>query len=154
MNEYFPPSSMVFTALGDDLKGSESEHLSVSRGLLRRLIQVALENTVFDAEKYLAANPDLRDAWKNKQITDLHKHWVEAGYFEGRRASTPDVDEKFYLLKYPDVRQAVEAGKIRDGAEHFVSSGEQELRIPNAAVEDAIELWRRAMFAQMAPIAE
>ncbi|PTB20715.1 phytanoyl-CoA dioxygenase [Trinickia symbiotica] len=73
---------------------------------------------VFDAEAYLAANPDVA-------VTgiDPYLHYVSRGKLEGRTMSTKqDFDAQAYLEANPDL---VEAG-VRDPFQHFVHHGRPE----------------------------
>jgi hypothetical protein len=143
---------MLCAAVGDELKGNETDRISVSRGFLRHLVQAALSAVPFDESTYLQLNPDLREAWKGGKISDLRQHWILSGYFEGRKASNLTVDEEWYLTLYPDVRFAIDAGQVQDATEHFASAGETEWRIPNPALEHDVQRWRQACLTQVAPI--
>jgi hypothetical protein len=58
-------------------------------------------------------------------------HFVENGYFEGRRPAQFEVDVEWYLTTYPDVADGIEAGKIVSATEHFLSNGYAEGRLPS-----------------------
>ena len=82
-----------------------------------------------------------RDAGK---IADLHEHFVEQGYFEGRFGAEPRIDEEYYLQTNPDVRQAITSGTVKSALEHYLRSGAAEGRIPNPDFVDTIKCWRDA----------
>jgi hypothetical protein len=58
-------------------------------------------------------------------------HFVENGYFEGRRPHKFEIDEEWYLVTYPDVADGIEAGHIASAQEHFISNGYAEGRLPS-----------------------
>jgi len=48
---------------------------------------------VFDEERYLHANPDVRGAMELGRIESGRVHYIGYGYFEGRSGGLPEVDE-------------------------------------------------------------
>jgi hypothetical protein len=57
-------------------------------------------------------------------------HFVQNGYFEGRRPHEIEVDEEWYLAHYDDVAEGVETGEIGSASEHFHRHGYREGRLP------------------------
>jgi hypothetical protein len=129
--------------------------LSLTPGLLRSLPTVpvpargvrALFSMLglllpFDEEFYAASYPDLAEAKSSGAIPDLHKHFVEHGFIEGRFGSRPQVDEAFYLRLYPDVGAAIARGAVGSAYEHYLRSGAGEGRIANPAEQRDREIWQ------------
>ena len=83
-----------------------------------------------DEAWYLATYPDIADAIKAEAYANARQHFVENGYFEGRRPSPPEVDETWYLQEYPDVQTGIADGSISSAFEHFVAHGYDEGRLP------------------------
>jgi hypothetical protein len=110
---------------------------------LRAILSLAIESTPFDPEFYKRAYPDLSDAYNSGQITDLQRHFLETGYFEGRLGANPDFDEVFYKKSYPDVVEALATGKVTSAFEHYVGSGVFEGRHANARDAELAEVWTR-----------
>jgi len=53
------------------------------------LLREAIRSMPFEANAYRQANPDVDVAFRAGQITDLHAHFIESGYLEGRSAAAP-----------------------------------------------------------------
>jgi hypothetical protein len=149
---YFPPAWALIAALATDFNGPDTKRVSVSLGLLKMLIRQSLKSTSFDEELYLSANQDVQLAYNQGKIEDVHSHWIEVGYFEGRRAFNQELDEEWYLDRYSDVGAAVANGSVKGAKEHYIENGEREWRIPNAAIEPELRAWRQALLNQVAPI--
>ncbi len=58
------------------------------------------------------------------------QHFVEHGYFEGRRPFELEIDEAFYMRQYPDIQEGISKGLLESAREHFVKNGYEEGRIP------------------------
>jgi hypothetical protein len=142
---YVPPLGAILSNLGIDLQEfAHAENVRVPTSLLRFLLQLALVNSDFSEDTYLAENPDVADAVRTGQIENPRLHYLGNGYFEGRTGGGPPLDEEWYLRTYPDVADAVANGRVASAAEHFQSVGARELRAPNSLYEpDAVE-WGKA----------
>jgi len=115
--------------------------VTIPTKLFRFLLQVALLDSEFNEDGYLAANPDIPEAFEASAIDDPRQHDVWTGYFEDRIGTTPAVDEEWYLNAYPDVATAVQAGTVASAAEHFATVGAKELRAPGAKFEEDAGHW-------------
>ncbi len=115
--------------------------VAIDAKLLRALIQTIVAGIPFAPEFYLSTYPDIAEAHRTGAIPDLHRHFVEAGFFEGRFGAPPPVDEAFYTELYDDVRQAVATGVVTSGAEHYMRSGAVEGRVPNPGLKSEIDTW-------------
>ena len=94
--------------------------------ILKRMLH-AIE---VDEEWYRTTYPDVDDAIAAGAYKTAKQHFIENGYFEGRRPSFFEVDEEWYLQTYPDVADEVEAGRIVSASDHFHSNGYGEGRFP------------------------
>ncbi len=115
--------------------------VAIDTRLLRALLQELAASLPFDPAFYLAQNDDIRAAHAAGQIPDLHRHFIEAGYLEGRFGAPANVDEVFYAKTYKDIGAAIKRGDIASGSDHYVRSGAAEGRIPNEARRAVIERW-------------
>lgn len=143
---YLPHVDMLLQALRiprDRLDGRTK--IAIDPKLLTHLLRQVIANLPFDESYYLTAHGDLSTAHNRGEIGDLHRHFVEAGYFEGRLGTAPEVDAEYYLATYPDVGRAIAAGQIGSAAEHYAQRGAAEGRAPNASLAPAIERWMTAL---------
>jgi hypothetical protein len=115
--------------------------IAIDAKLLRLLLQNLVSHMPFSEPFYRATYEDLNAAAAAGQIPDLHRHFVETGYFEGRIGAPPEVDEAFYVASYPDVAIAIERGDVASAAEHYLRSGAAEGRVPSAALKPEIDHW-------------
>ena len=98
---------------------------------LLEITRLFLRGVSVDEQWYLSEYPDVAEAINGGAFKSAKHHFVENGYFEGRRPHPITVDEEWYLLTYPDVADGVEAGHITSAQEHFVSNGYAEGRLPS-----------------------
>lgn len=115
---------------------------AVSIPLLKAILTVASSALPFDTEFYLAAYPDIREAYDAGRVVDVKAHFIEEGYFEGRLGTMPDIDEKFYKEMYPDVADAIASGQISSALDHYLRTGAAEGRCVNKAEWEASKYWR------------
>lgn len=110
-----------------------------------RIVRALLLNLAryipFEESYYLAQNPDIASAHASGTILDLHEHFAETGFFEGRVGAASPVDEAFYAAEYNDIEPAIRRGAIKSGADHYQHSGAAEGRVPNAAMRSEIARW-------------
>lgn len=121
--------------------------IAIDTAVLRALLHSLVRTLSFDAAFYRAHNLDVDAAFRAGQITDLHEHFIETGYFEGRFATAPPVDEAFYIATYPDIGVAIAHGDIASAAEHYARSGAAEGRVPCAALQPEINRWASVLGA-------
>jgi hypothetical protein len=95
------------------------------------ITRLFLRGVAVDSEWYLQEYPDVAEAIQSGDFKSAKHHFVENGYFEGRRPHSFEVDEEWYLVTYPDVADGVEAGQITSAQEHFLSNGYAEGRLPS-----------------------
>ena len=143
---YVPHIDLVLQSLriNRERLGSKAK-VAIDARLLRALLQALVAGAPFSEAFYRTTYPDVAQAHASGQIPDLHKHFIEAGFFEGRMGASPDVDEGFYTRTYRDVGDAVQSGDLPSGAEHYLRSGAAEGRVPNAAMQASIDSWMQAL---------
>ena len=145
---YVPHIELVLQALRvhpDRLSGRSK--IAVEARLLRMLLQHLVSTLPFDATFYRANYPDIDASARADQMPDLHRHFIENGFFEGRLGAPPEVDEPFYLRTYPDVADAIARGDVRSASEHYIHSGAAEGRVPNPALRPQIDDWMAVLRA-------
>jgi hypothetical protein len=139
---YFPHVDLLVQALRinrDRLNGRGK--IAIDARLLRRIIQCAIERLPFSPAYYRETYPDIAAAADAGQIPDLHRHYVETGYFEGRHGCSPEVEEAFYRETYADVAEAVARGEIASAALHYMVTGAAEGRVPRPALAEEVAAW-------------
>lgn len=109
--------------------------------ILRELFTIAVSTLPFDQEFYLAAYPDIKEAFASGQVSDLWSHFIEEGYFEGKLGSKPEVDEDFYKETYPDVAIAIADGSFGSAIDHYVRAGAYEGRFANQTNMQTAKRW-------------
>src|SRR5579871_2470884 len=119
--------------------------IAIDAKLLRLILQNLVSHMPFSGEFYRSTYADIAAAAAAGQIPDLHRHFVETGYFEGRLGDPSDVDEPFYLACYPDVATAIARGEVGSAAEHYVRSGAAEGRVPSRALQPEVDAWMRLL---------
>ena len=115
--------------------------VAVDARLVRALIQSAVAHSPFDPAFYRATYPDIEQAYAAGKIPDLHRHFIETGYFEGRCGAAPVFDEAFYVLTYRDVARALKQGDIASAQEHYIRSGAAEGRNPSPSLTSEVAYW-------------
>ena len=140
--EYFPHIDLILHSLriNRDRLSSKSK-IAIDARLLRLMLQTIAAKLAFSEEFYMEQYPDLAEAYAAGKIPNLHQHFLDSGYLEGRIGSPPDVDEAYYLANYKDVGKAVASGDVANGAEHYMRAGAAEGRVPNAATRQSIDNW-------------
>jgi hypothetical protein len=139
---YFPHLDVVLQAMRisrERLNGRSK--VAIDAKLLRRILQCVAMHLPFQEEFYRRSYPDIAQAAAAGHIPDLHRHFVETGFFEGRLGAPPPVDEAFYCATYKDVAAAIARGEVRSGAEHYLRSGAAEGRVPSADLKPEIDGW-------------
>jgi hypothetical protein len=94
------------------------------------VVKLLLRGVAFDEQWYLSAYEDVAKAVAAGAYKSGRHHFIEAGYFEGRRPRQFEVDESWYLEKYPDVAASIKKGDVRSARQHFNEHGYVEGRLP------------------------
>jgi hypothetical protein len=139
---YIPHIDLLLQALrvNRDRLNSKSK-IAIDAKLLKTILQAMVAGAPFNEEFYKQNYPDLAAAQASGAIPELHKHFIETGYFEGRFGAAPPVDEAYYTSTYKDVGQAVLKGDVTSGTEHYLRSGASEGRVPNEEIRSELEAW-------------
>jgi len=94
------------------------------------IIRLLLQSVDVDETWYRARYPDVAEAIDDGLFQSAKQHFIESGYFEGRRPGGVVVSEEWYLNTYPDVAEGVIDCLFASGAEHFELCGYDEGRLP------------------------
>jgi hypothetical protein len=97
---------------------------------LMQVTRKLLQAVPVDEAWYRKTYPDVAEAIDAGDYRTAKQHFIDFGYFEGRRPFEPEVDELWYLRNNPDVRSGVEDGSIKSPATHFIEHGYDEGRPP------------------------
>jgi hypothetical protein len=142
---YVPYYDAILHAIGTSRQElQDANEIRIPLSLFKFLLRSAVAHSEVNLTGYLSANRDVRDAARSGRVADPAKHYVEFGFFEGRRGATPAVDETWYRRVYSDIALAIRSGTISSGAEHFDAIGAQEFRSPSAAHLADTDEWRQA----------
>jgi len=140
--QYIPHVDLILHVLRINRERLNSKSkVAIDAKLLKALLRTIVQCAPFSEEFYLEAYSDIAEAYAAGQIPDLHRHYVEFGYFEGRIGAPPPVDEAYYTGLYKDVGQAMLSGDVRSGAEHYLQSGCAEGRIPSPQLKPLVDAW-------------
>ena len=90
-----------------------------------------LQAVPIDETWYRTTYPDVDEAIKAGAYRSGRQHFVEHGYFEGRRPFDLEIDEAFYMRHYPDIQESVNQGVVSSALDHFVRHGYEEGRTPS-----------------------
>ena len=139
---YLPHVDLLMQALriSRDRLDSRSK-IAVDPRLLLQVLRQIVAAQPFDDSFYLTTYDDVATAHNRGEIGDLHRHFVEAGFLEGRQGAAPVVDSAYYLATYPDVGRAIAAGQIASAEDHYLQRGAAEGRAPNPAAAPDVERW-------------
>lgn len=139
---YVPHVDLLLQALRVNRERLNSKSkIAIDARLLKALLQAIVARGPFNEAFYKQTYPDIAEAHAAGSIPDLHQHFVESGYFEGRFGAAPEVDEAFYTSTYKDVGQAVLRGDIASGLEHYLRSGAAEGRLPREEAREELDAW-------------
>lgn len=94
------------------------------------LVKLFLRSMPFEEAWYRRTYPDVEEAIRAGAYRTGRQHFVEHGYFEGRRPFPMEVDEGWYLRAYPDVGESVQGGAVASALDHFERHGYEEGRRP------------------------
>jgi len=94
------------------------------------VVKLLLRGTEFDEKWYLSKYPDVAEAVNAGALKSGRHHFIEIGYFEGRRPRDFEVDEKWYVETYPDVAESIGKRKLKSARQHFNEYGYDEGRLP------------------------
>jgi hypothetical protein len=109
---------------------NDDEPVVLNDARLQHAVRMLLRAVHVDEDWYGRQNPDVKEAIAKGVFRSAKHHFVESGYFEGRKPAPVLVDEEWYKQAYPDVSESVEFGELGSCQEHFDRYGEGEGRLP------------------------
>jgi hypothetical protein len=127
---YFLPSFKVIRGRLKLMKVNGKTKINNSYDDVVEIVKLLLRGAAFDEKWYLATHTDVAEAVKAGTFKSGRHHFIEVGYFEGRRPCDFEVDEKWYLETYPDVAEGISKGDIQSARQHFNEHGYEEGRFP------------------------
>ncbi len=128
---YLPPFDLIRRSVEiSTVRGQLRVSLSYDDfiGILRMML-LAVE---VDEAWYLKQHDDIAEAVKQGSVASARQHFLDDGFFEGRKPFPMPVDEGWYLAQYPDVAENVRKGVVTSGEQHFTEDGYREGRLPYA----------------------
>lgn len=140
--KYFPAGDTLVSLLKIDTTKLDSDsEVRVPTYLLVALLRAVVSQLPFSARYYTQTYSDIADAVQRGELRDLHQHFIDFGFLEGRVGAPPAVDEHFYMTTYPDVAEAVKKGAVKSARDHYLQFGVAEGRIPSAEARADVERW-------------
>lgn len=127
--KYLPPFELI----------RRSVEISTVRGELRvtvsyedfvKILKTLIRGIEVDEAWYVRTYEDIGNAIKEGIVRSARQHFIDDGYFEGRRPFPMEVDERWYLKENPDVAESIRTGTIPSAQEHFDKDGYSEGRLP------------------------
>ncbi|HTI84825.1 MAG TPA: hypothetical protein VL614_30600 [Acetobacteraceae bacterium] len=128
--KYLPPFDQIRRAVEISTVRGELR-VSLSYDDFIKIIRLMISGIQVDEEWYLNEYPDIAQAIRDGKIVSARQHFIDDGYFEGRRPFPMSVDERWYLEQYPDVAESVRKGVVGSGEQHFFEDGYREGRLPS-----------------------
>jgi hypothetical protein len=95
-----------------------------------KILRSMIAGIEVDESWYLRTYEDIASAIKAGSVRSARQHFVDDGYFEGRRPFAMQIDERWYLTENPDVADSIRRGDIPSAQEHFDQDGYREGRLP------------------------
>jgi|SRR5579872_1030022 len=126
---YLPPFAFLkqkyrITAAAD------RDRVNLTHADFIEITKLLLRGVAVDETWYIEEHPDVADAIRAGAFKSARHHFIENGYFEGRRPCPFEVDAEWYLQHYPDVADGIGDGSIASAEEHFNQNGYGEGRLP------------------------
>ncbi len=126
---YVPPFKLISSRMAV-VKVNGKTKVNTSYDEFVSVVKLLLRGVAFDEQWYLARYPDVAEAVAHGVFANGRQHFIEVGYFEGRRPREFEVDEKWYLEQYPDVAESIKLGDAKSPRQHFNEHGYEEGRLP------------------------
>ena len=127
---YLPPFEVLKKNLKlSSIKGKLYVNLEYEEFL--KLLKLLLRAVEVDDAWYMDVYPDVAQAVRSGQFRSAKHHFLEVGYFEGRRPKELEVDEAWYLKTNEDVSEGIRQGIFPSAAAHFIAHGYDEGRLPS-----------------------
>ena len=130
MTANFLPSYRSICQRVTFMKVNGRSRVNASQDEFVEVVKLFLRGAAFDEAWYLRMYPDVAEAVKTGAFKSGRQHFIEVGYFEGRRSANFEVDEKWYLSTYADVAEQIGKGNVKSAQQHFNDHGYEEGRLP------------------------
>ncbi len=127
--KYLPPFDLIRRMVEVSTVRGELR-VSVAYDEFVKILRMMIAGIEVDEGWYLKENGDIAQAIANGTVASAKQHFVDDGYFEGRRPFPMPVDERWYLEHNADVAESVRKGVVSGGEQHFVEDGYREGRLP------------------------
>jgi hypothetical protein len=95
-----------------------------------KIMRLMISGIEVNEEWYLEEHQDIAQAIASGKVASAKQHFLDDGYFEGRRPFPMPVDERWYLEHNADVAESVRKGVVSGGEQHFAEDGYREGRLP------------------------
>lgn len=128
--KYLPPFDLIrrsveISTVRDELR------VSLSYDDFIKIIRLMISGIQVDEEWYRQEYGDIARAIQDGKLASAKQHFIDDGYFEGRRPFAMPLDERWYLEQYPDVADSVRKGAVGSAEQHFAEDGYREGRLPH-----------------------
>ncbi len=131
---YLPPFDLITRRVaslnGSGRQNGSSAAIELSLDEFKEIVKLLLRGVDVDEDWYLAEYADVAQAIRDGGFKSARHHFIEDGYFEGRRPYPFRVNEQWYLRTYPDVADSIKAGRVSSPQQHFQDHGYSEGRLP------------------------
>jgi hypothetical protein len=129
---YLIPSFNLVRRRTTIVKVNGKSKINISYEDFTEIVKLLLRGAAIDEKWYIQQYPDVAEAVAAGVYKSARHHFIEVGYFEGRRPGELEVDENWYLETYPDVAEGIGKGIIQSARQHFHEHGYEEGRLPAA----------------------
>ncbi len=127
---YLPPFSIIKKSFNINSDNNGLPRTQLQYDQLIDLIKSLIRATPVDTDWYYKEYPDVAAAVAEGKFKSARHHFIENGYFEGRKPFDAEVDEEWYISTYEDVAEGIEMGEIPSAKDHFIHHGWSEGRLP------------------------
>lgn len=128
---YLPPFEVLKAFMTIGVENGEPV-VSCSYDDFITMVRRMIAGIEVDEKWYLEQYPDIAAAIEQGIVTSAQEHFVNDGYFEGRRPFPIRVNERWYLMNNTGVADYVRQGRLVSGQQHFDENGYDEGRLPFA----------------------
>ncbi len=126
---YLPPFNVLKSSVRLlSVKGQLKVDMSYDE--LLDMIKTFLRAVPVDDAWYRSTYTDVDEAIRNGAYRSARQHFIDHGYFEGRRPYRLEVDEAWYFKTYPDIHECVKKGELESALAHYERHGYEEGRRP------------------------
>lgn len=129
--KYLPPFDLIRRMVEVSTVRGELR-VSLSYDDFIKIMRLMISGIEVNEEWYLGEHQDIAEAVASGTVASARQHFLDDGYFEGRRPFPMPVDERWYLEQNADVAESVRKGVVSSGEQHFAEDGYREGRLPYA----------------------